>query len=98
VVEVQRDSTRAVNDVQWLHVFVTVQGRRMEGWLLASVVDLQLLAQDAGVTRLSVKVKVAIHPQQSQREKANSRHRRNLGGKTFLNSHWRICMANSFRY
>lgn len=36
-VEVQSDA-RKVNNVQWLHVFVTVQGRRMEGWLLASIV------------------------------------------------------------
>jgi len=49
VVEVQRDS-REVNGVQWTHVFVTVQGRRMEGWLLASVVDYNSPTQDAGVT------------------------------------------------
>jgi hypothetical protein len=37
VVEVQTE-TRTVNEIQWVRVFVTVQGRRMEGWLLSSVV------------------------------------------------------------
>ncbi|MDD2922345.1 MAG: hypothetical protein PHQ36_08665 [Anaerolineales bacterium] len=46
-VEIQPDS-RAVNGIQWLHVFVVVQGQRMEGWLLASVVVYDNPAQ--GVT------------------------------------------------
>jgi hypothetical protein len=49
VVEVQPDS-RTVNGVAWVHVFTTIQGRRMEGWLLASVVVYDNPAQGAGVT------------------------------------------------
>lgn len=37
VVEIMPDA-RVVNGIQWLHVFVVIQGQRMEGWLLASVV------------------------------------------------------------
>jgi hypothetical protein len=38
LVEIQPDS-RVVNGAQWMHVFVTIQGRRMEGWLLSSVIE-----------------------------------------------------------
>jgi len=37
VLEIYPDS-RDVNGVKWLHVFATIYGRRMEGWLLESVV------------------------------------------------------------
>jgi hypothetical protein len=36
---------RTVNGVEWLRVFATVKGERVEGWLLASVVE-----YDSGVT------------------------------------------------
>jgi hypothetical protein len=37
VVEIQPDA-RVVNGVQWLHVFASIRGIYLEGWLLASVV------------------------------------------------------------
>ncbi len=46
-VEIQSDS-RNVNGAQWLHIIVIVQGRRMEGWLLESVVSYDNPAQ--GIT------------------------------------------------
>ncbi len=42
LVEIQPDS-REVNGVLWAHVFVTVQGRRLEGWLLAAVLQYDIL-------------------------------------------------------
>jgi len=49
LVEAQTE-TRTVNGAEWLRVIVTVQGRRIEGWLLASAVSYTDPALNGGVT------------------------------------------------